>query len=102
MANELTNEQLTEDQLDGVAGGTESEITKDAILMQVIGMCDTAPSNYDDIQRMWARVGISFIVHRDGSSNEYFDSKGNPIVREAALKQALKKSRSKLDLKAYL
>jgi len=51
---------------------------------------------------MWARVGISFIVHRDGSSNEYFDSKGNPIVREAALKQALKKSRSKLDFKAYL
>lgn len=97
----MENELLTDEQLEKVAGGAPSE-AKDLAFMQTIGALSLEPQTYDDVQRAWARMGISFVLHTDNTPNQYFDSKGNKITREAALKTALKKKKSKINLDSYL
>jgi len=106
MTNEkILNEQLTDDQLDGVAGGAVDEFGKDVALMKAVGVLTNDPQNNEEFKRVWARMGVSVIVRNgrtygDSDSNgfnEYYAG-GKQISREAALNQMLKMTHSRINL----
>lgn len=113
MENEkILGEMLTDEQLDGVAGGTADETRNDGAFFKAIGLTAEIPQNNEALKTIWAKLGVSVIVH-DGikhgneteeyanSFNEYFIA-GNQVSREKALKQALKKTKSKINLVNFL
>ncbi len=117
MANEiLKDEQLTDEQLDEVAGGTVLEIQKDANLMHDLGLvsahtfpADMTPyygdiddvKNLNAVQRSWAKFGIAVVNNKDGF-NEYYDSSGREIGRQKAIQTAISKSHARLNYYDYL
>ena len=103
MANEILKEELlSEDQLEGVAGGTIREIVKDTDFMQAIGLLRQDETDKDDLRRAWAQGGVTLILHGGKESpNEYYKN-GKQITREAALKSVMKKTGSVLNINHFI
>ena len=103
MENEILKEELlSEDQLEGVAGGTSREIVKDTDFMQAIGLLRQDETEKDDLRRAWAQGGVTLILHGGkGNANEYYKN-GKQISREAALKSVMKKTGSVLNINHFI
>ncbi len=87
-------EQLSEEQLDKVAGGYASEVKRDSMLMCKLGLMNeivTKPNAVDpfrNLERAWAKLNITMIYNHKGY-NEYYNSKGESISRDKALQIAV-------------
>jgi len=103
MANEILKEELlSEDQLEGVAGGTSREIQKDTDFMQAIGLLRQDETDKDDLRKAWAQGGVTLVLHGGKESpNEYYKN-GKQISREAALKSVMKKTGSVLNINHFI
>ncbi|MBR3499140.1 MAG: hypothetical protein IKO05_09130 [Selenomonadaceae bacterium] len=103
MANEILKEELlSEDQLEGVAGGTSREIQKDTDFMQAIGLLRQDETEKDDLRRAWAQGGVTIVMHGGKeNANEYYRN-GKQITREAALKSVMKKTGSVLNINHFI
>ena len=103
MANEILKEELlSEDQLEGVAGGTTREIVKDTDFMQAIGLLRQNETEKDDLRRAWAQGGVTIVMHGGKeNANEYYRN-GKQITREAALKSVMKKTGSVLNINHFI
>ena len=103
MANEILKEELlSEDQLEGVAGGTSREIVKDTDFMQAIGLLRQNETEKDDLRRAWAQGGVTIVMHGGKeNANEYYRN-GKQITREAALKSVMKKTGSVLNINHFI
>ncbi|MBR3746304.1 MAG: hypothetical protein IKP64_13010 [Selenomonadaceae bacterium] len=91
------DELLTDEQLDNVAGGTGEEMEADYFFMHQLSQqgalkFDTGENPVKEVERSWAKFGISVIVHENGAKNEYYNSEGKQISRMAALDQVLGKT----------
>ena len=105
----IIGEQLTEEQLDKVAGGNNYEINADSKFFQAMGTTikeSLATRNgTNELKRAWAKYGISLVFlygyedkHED--KNEYYYD-GKQITRDDALKIVVEKSGKKIDPAAY-
>ena len=103
MANEILKEELlSEDQLEGVAGGTSREIQKDTDFMQAIGLMRPEQNDQATIKRAFAQSGISVIFHDgDDLANEYYLN-GVQTTREFALKFTMQKNGQDVNINNYL
>ena len=103
MANEILKEELlSEDQLEGVAGGTSREIQKDTDFMQAIGLLRQDETEKDDLRRAWAQGGVTLILHGGKESpNEYYHN-GQQVTREFALKFTMQTSGQDVNINNYL
>ena len=103
MAKEiLKDERLTDEQLDGVAGGTGEEINSDYYLMHALAQqgavkFDTNANPTKELERAWAKFGISVILHDNDELNEYYNSDGKQISRTEARKHVLSQTNCNLD-----
>ena len=99
MAEILKDEIMSDEQLDGVAGGTYAESDKDLRFLKDIGaLAQDSVRQTDNLTRAFAQHGVSMVVHFDDTNhNEYFNASGKQITREAALKEVLKKSGTKVN-----
>ena len=108
MADEiLKDEQLSEEQLKDVAGGTSRETGNDFYFMCELRKNGDLQFSGDtnmmkEMQRVWAKFGVAVIQHNDDKPNEYYNSNGEQISRKAALEHVLQKTNSKVNLKYYL
>ena len=101
MAEILKDEIMSEEQLDGVAGGTIAENKKDMQFLRDLGLVPQGASymESDTLTRAFAKKGINMTAHyNDTNNNEYFNASGKQITREAALKQVFKASGTKVNL----
>ena len=96
MANEIFKDEiLTDEQLEQVAGGTGEEIEADYYFMhqlsqQVAIGFDTNANPIRELERSWAKFGITAIIHdNDNDRNEYYNSEGKQISRKEAIDQVL-------------
>ena len=103
MANEILKEELlSEDQLEGVAGGTVREYDLDTSFMQAVGVLRQGESGSDALQRAFASQGISVIFHGDDNlANEYYQG-GKQISRNEALNAVMKKTGNKVNINNYI
>lgn len=105
MANEiLKNEQLTEEQLEGVAGGTNREINKDWQFMTDLALMNPSDSNLDmdQMKRAFAQFGYTLIEHDDDTANEYYKN-GKQVNRVDVLRQIAKTQHVKdFDVNKYM
>lgn len=105
MANEiLKNEQLTENQLDGVAGGTMDEWQKDISFFQEIGLFpkydgDVSIEN-GTIEKIFDNAGVK-MVFNDDTPNEY-SINGKSVSRKEALQRVLDVQHIRMSLDKYL
>ena len=87
-------EQLSEEQLDKVAGGYASEVKRDSMLMCKLGLMNEIVTNpnvvapFKNLERAWAKLNITMIYNNKGY-NEYYNSKGESIPRDKALQIAV-------------
>ena len=107
MAEILKDEIMSDEQLDGVAGGTAAEITKDNDFLRAVGALGQT-SAVDDVAmiRAFNKLGIGYIQYggngisgnrdKGGLHNEYYIN-GKQVTREDALKAATVKSKAKFD-----
>ncbi len=108
MADEiLKDELLDEAQLDKVAGGTSRETNNDFYFMYELHRNGDLQFSGDtnmmkEMQRVWAKFGVSVIHHNDDRLNEYYNSNGEQISRRAALEHILQKTNSKVNIKYFL
>ena len=110
MADEkiLKDEVLTDEQLDGVAGGTKQQNIADLKFLQEIGVLKgDFDSEHEWIMQdqskiAWAQVGVVALAGVTNTPNRYYDSKGKEISRADAYKIAAKKMHSKIDYSHYL
>ena len=111
MADEkiLKDELLSDEELEKVAGGNMCELNRDTILMRDLGlMKNIIPADgngltvedFKDLRRAWAQLKISFIYNYEGY-NEYYNTKGEEISRDLAIKIAIKRSNSTLNPYEY-
>ena len=107
MANEiLKDEQLTEEQLDGVAGGTVAETDKDIAFLQDIGLfpkCDGdvhSVISIDDISNIFANYGVK-MVYRYDNPNEY-SINDRSVTRKEALQRVLDVKHIRMNLDKYM
>lgn len=103
MANEILKEELlSEDQLEGVAGGTSREIQKDTDFLQAIGLLRQNETDKDALRRAWAQEGITVVMHGGNNlSNEYYRG-GEQITRDKAMKIAMKKTGTQVNINNYV
>ena len=102
MADEkiLQDEIMSDDELDGVAGGTTAQCKSDMDFMHDLGL---VAQNVDHMQsdaltRAFAKAGVNMVAHyNDTNQNEYFNSSGKQITREKALQTVLKASGTKVN-----
>ena len=88
----MANELLSDEVLDGVAGGYDFETADDSRFLNVLlagraGQCDRwgewkAASHTAEISQAWASVGVEF-KHNGHKDNKYFIN-GNEVTREDA------------------
>ena len=95
----IAGEVLSDEQLDGVAGGTAWQSRRDKDFLQEIGAMAINSTVHEDkpadLERAWAQMGVTFIEYDgDGNSNQYFNN-GAQISRMDALKLAAKKMKNK-------
>ncbi len=101
----IIGEQLTEEQLDKVAGGNNYEINADSKFFQAMGTTikeSLATLNgTNELKRAWAKYGISpiFVYGLDSNNEYYYD--GKQITRDDALKIVVEKLGKKIDPAAY-
>ena len=100
MAEILKDEIMSDEQLDGVAGGTNAESDKDFQFLKAIGAIPQGDSRQtDNLTRAFAQHGINMVVHFDDTrTNEYFNASGKQITREKALQTVFKASGTKVNL----
>ena len=101
----MTDEILTMEQLDAVAGGTNNENNADAKFFRAIGFnipdCLEENSDMNELRRAWAKSGIMVIEkYGDEETNEYYYG-GKKIPRAQAINIAMKKSGKQIDLRPY-
>ena len=107
MAEILKDEIMSDAELDGVAGGTAAEITKDWNFLRAVGaLGQTSAVNDVAMIQAFNRLGIGYIQYGgDGISgnrdkvdlhNEYYIN-GKQVTREAALKAATVRAKPKFD-----
>ena len=105
MAEILKDEIMSDEQLDGVAGGNAAETGKDVKFLSAIGaLAQGDETNLARMTRAFAKLGVGVVIHGDVNgytdhpdwNNEYFII-GKQVTREAALKAATAKSRAKFD-----
>jgi len=103
MAKEiLKDEVLKDEQLEGIAGGTSREIQKDTDFLQAIGLLRQNETDKDDLRRAWAQEGITVIMHGGNNlSNEYYRG-GEQITRDKAMKIAMKKTGTQININNYV
>ena len=103
MAKEiLKDEVLKDEQLEGVAGGTDREIGKDADFLKAIGLMRPEQNDQATIKRAFAKSGISVIFHDgDDLANEYYLN-GVQTTREIALKFTMQKNGQDVNINNYL
>lgn len=109
MANEiLKDEQLTEEQLDGVAGGTIEELDKDVTFLRDIGLMPKIDPNAsvsvcidpNGIASIFADAGVRVSYHPEGS-NEY-SINGKQITRKQAMQHVLDVKHMRMNLDKYM
>lgn len=107
--DKYADELLSDEQLEQVAGGNDRELNRDTILMRDLGlMKNIIPEDseglqmdtFNDLRRAWAQLKISFIYNYKGY-NEYYNTKGEEISRDQAVKLAIKRSNSDLNPYEY-
>lgn len=103
MAKEiLKDEVLKDEQLDAVAGGTSREIKKDTDFMKAIGLLRQNEDDKDALRRAWAQEGITVIMHGGNNlSNEYYRG-GEQITRDKAMRIAMKKTGTQININNYV
>ncbi|MBR3499139.1 MAG: hypothetical protein IKO05_09125 [Selenomonadaceae bacterium] len=103
MAKEiLKDEVLKDEQLDAVAGGTSREIQKDTDFLQAIGLLRQNETDKDALRRAWAQEGITVVMHGGNNlSNEYYRG-GEQITRDKAMKIAMKKTGTQVNINNYV
>ena len=103
MAKEiLKDEVLKDEQLEGVAGGTDREIGKDAEFLKAIGLMRPEQKDQATIKRAFAQSGISVIFHEgEDFANEYYKG-GKQISRESAMKTVMKKTGTQVNINNYI
>jgi len=95
-------EQLSDEQLERVAGGTTSEMADDSrFLNSLNGSCDRYgewrirnQSHGEEITKAWATVGVKAELHSgyifgEGEPNKYFIN-GRQVTQEEARQHAMK------------
>lgn len=107
MANEiLKDEQLTEEQLDGVAGGTAAETDKDIAFLQDIGLFPKFDRNegfaisLNEISNIFADAGVKWVFHPN-DSNEY-SINGKQVTRKQAMQHVLDVKHMRMNLDKYM
>ena len=99
----IAGEMLTDEQLDGVAGGTQAQMESDTRFLREINAMSTQDGTHsdkpNDLEVAWAQMGVTIITNRD-KQNTYFNN-GKQISRMDALKLAAKKMKSKVDVLQY-
>lgn len=101
----LQDEILSDEQLDGVAGGSEAQSRMDTKFLREINAMQTNDGTHADkpadLIRAWATMGVTFIEREeDYISNKYFNN-GKQISRIDALRLAAKKMKSKINVLDY-
>ena len=104
MAKEiLKDEVLKDEQLEGVAGGTDREIGKDVDFMKAVGLMRPGENDTVTLERVFAQKGIT-VVFNEGKdlANEYYDSKGQQITRGEALNTVMIAAGKKVNINNYI
>ena len=107
MAEEKINsaEIMSDEELDGVAGGTLAESQKDVKFLSAIGaLTQGDEANLARITRAFASHGVGVVIHGDvngysdnpNMNNEYFIN-GKQVTRAAAFQQMANKMHAKID-----
>ena len=97
MANEiLKDERLTDEQLDGVAGGYRWEVNEDYSLMKFISQrgdirFNTNANFFTELKRAWSLFGITVNYHDDDKDpNEYYTDDGTMMSHKEAVDYVLR------------
>ncbi len=103
MAKEILKDEILKDeQLEGIASGTSREIQKDTDFMQAIGLLRQNEDDKDALRRAWAQEGITVIMHGGNNlSNEYYRG-GEQITRDKAMRIAMKKTGTQVNINNYV
>lgn len=107
MSNEDKFSKTIEDEdLDVVAGGTNSEVIKDinflhAININVEQFYSSKGINTNKIEEAWLNAGISADLSSGKTKNEY-RSKGNHVSRQDAMIYAMRNRNKYVDLEKYI
>ena len=103
MAKEILKDEILKDeQLEGIAGGTSREIQKDTDFLQAIGLLRQNETDKDALRRAWAQEGITVIMHGGNNlSNEYYRG-GEQITRDKAMRIAMKKTGTQVNINNYV
>ena len=103
MSNEILKDEILKDeQLEGIAGGTSREIQKDTDFLQAIGLLRQNETDKDALRRAWAQEGITVIMHGGNNlSNEYYRG-GEQITRDKAMRIAMKKTGTQVNINNYV
>ncbi len=107
MANEiLKDEQLTDEQLEQVAGGTIEELDKDVTFLQDIGLFPKFDRNggftisIDEISNIFANYGVKMVFSHD-NPNEY-SINDRSVTRKEALQRVLDVKHIRMNLDKYM
>ena len=87
-------ENLTDEELDQVAGGWYNETAGDSFLLNKLGLCDyydpleiqftVGTAKEEAVQAAWKACGVNFVWHGDGVDNEYYIGTQRVSRRQAA------------------
>ncbi len=98
--DKFADEMLTDDELDGVAGGTAAETAEDSQFLHDLNGSTMSYSElsirkhdlYEEITKAWATVGVKAVINTgnmlgDGKPNEYYIN-GHKVWRKQAMEYA--------------
>jgi len=81
MTDKSKNEMLNAEQLDGVAGGSTEEKFNDMFFLREIDFnIPGSKYSYVDVDRAWAKVGIT-VIDNFGKNEYYYESESTPAIK---------------------
>ena len=104
MAKEiLKDEMLKDEQLEGVAGGTDRETGKDVDFMKAVGLMRPGENDVVTLERVFAQKGITVVFNEDKDlANEYYDASGQQITRGDALTMIMNMTGKHVNINNYI
>ena len=103
MAKEILKDEILKDeQLEGVAGGTDREIGKDIDFMKAVGLMRPAEGDIVTLERVWAQKGITVVLNEGKDlANEYYKD-GVQITRGDAMQEIMTITGKHVDINNYM